>query len=313
MDTLTMNPQLLTLMHAEFINLSRPVNPTIHPLAQDDIFKLIDVRLPYYALYDVYYLSEGKVGATIVTESPIGFQRSPITMAEACRHLAILGSVACATRNPKKTKHHYLARRGSFSQISHKDYVPDKKFTLFAECISFEKRAAVAKACLIDEDHEIVCGISVTFDVVSEDIFQRLFTKTPGYVYTANTPNPYIRKTRLLAIQFFKGKATASLEKIGVQDCYGHFPHYPALPVAMLVAAIHELCIQFIQHIHQNNHLQVTNIAAKLLADNLALAGESILLEVELGNRTTNEYEFHGIARTDTGKIVGDLTVFMGS
>lgn len=305
----TISPESLVLIHSQCSDFA--FNTNNHSgLSQKEIFELIDVHTPYYALRDVYVLKDNIVAARVTTESPIGFEESPITMAEACRHLAILGSVSCAMVNQKMTKNYYLAHKGTFKRMSNKKANPSKEFKLFAECISFDKRLATAKACLVDEENELVCGIDVSFHVIPQPMFNRLFAHAYRD-YFPTISSPYVQKNELHDLQLFDTKATASLGEIREHYCSGHFPNHPALPVAVLLGILHDLCIHFVHHATNSQHTKIVVDECTLLADNLALVGETVSLEVEQLVRKNSYFKLRGIAKTDGGKTVGDITTLV--
>jgi len=307
----TISPESLALIHSQCSDDYYSFNANnLGALSQEEIFELIDVHTPYYALRDVHLLKNNIVAARVTPESPIGFERSPITMAEACRHLAILGSVACAMVNPIKSKHYYLANRGTYKLISNKEWAPGKVFTLLAECVSFDKRLAMAKACLVDEENELICGIDVSFSVIPQAMFNRFFAH--GYRdYLPSIASPYARKNKLHDLQLFDTKATAALGEIQENYCSGHFPNHPALPVAVLMGVLHDLCIQFVHHATNRKQTTVVVDECTLLADSLALAGDTVFLEAQEEARTNEYFKLRAIAKTDAGKTVGDITTLI--
>ena len=307
----TISPESLALIHSQCSDDYYSFNANnLGALSQEEIFELIDVHTPYYALQDVHLLKGNIVAARVAPESPIGFERSPITIAEACRHLAILGSVACAMVNPTKSKHYYLAHKGTYKLISNKGWAPSKVFTLLAECVSFEKRLASIKACLVDEENELICGIDVSYHVIAQPMFNRLFAHAYKD-YLPSLTSPYARKNKLHDLQLFDTRATATLGEIQEHYCSGHFPNHPALPVAVLMGVLHDLCIQFVHHATRSKHAEIVVNECTLLADNLALAGDTVFLEAQEEARTNKYFKLRGIAKTDAGKTVGDITTLI--
>src|SRR5690606_18775847 len=305
----TITPESLALMHFKILDPSLSQNNR-GPRSREELFQLIDVHTPYYALQDVHVLKDNIVAAKVITESPLGFEQSPITMAEACRHLAILGSVACATINPNQSKHYYLAHKGTYKRVSNEKFAIGKPLTVLAECISFDKRLAKAKACLIDEENKLICGIDVSFHVIPQAMFNRLFAHT----YRDCLPtlaNPYTRKNTLHDLKLYDTGATASLGEVQEHYCSGHFPNHPALPVAVLMGVLHDLCIAFVHHTLQNKQAKLLVNECTLLADNLASTGEIIHLEVQQEARTNDYFRLRGIAKTNSGKTVGDITTII--
>lgn len=307
----TITPESLALIHSKILDPSLSQN-NLGPRSREELFQLIDVHTPYYALQDVHVLKDNIVAAKVIAESPLGFEQSPITMAEACRHLAILGSVACATVNPNQSKHYYLAHKGTYKRVSNEKFAIGKPLTVLAECVSFDKRLAKAKACLIDAENKLICGIDVSFHVIPQAMFNRLFAHAYRDYLPALT-SPYSRKNTLYDLKLYDTGATASLGEIKEQDCSGHFPNHPALPVAVLMGALHDLCIAFVQHATRIMQNGLIVDECTLLADNLALAGDIVSLEVRLEARSSAYFKLRALAKTDAGKTVGDITTIINT
>lgn len=273
-------------------------------LDRTEIFDLIDVHLPYYALRDVCLHSESIVTAKISPEHPIGKEVNPIASTEAYRHLATLGSVSCAMVNPIKSKHYYLPRKGAFKRVSHKTYSTSKELILVAECISFEKEIATIRAYILDGEDDLICGIDISFQVIPSVVFAELFANTDQPLFPA-TENLFTKKNQLSDIELSKNGAKASLRKVFACDS-GH----SALPIAVLLGALLDLCIHLIHHATNSNaHIKVREFT--LLADNQAFAGETIFLQVIQENYSQQPFKLRCTAQTDTGKSVGDVTAII--
>lgn len=278
-------------------------------LGRTEIFDLIEVHLPYYALMDVCLHSESIVTAKISPEHPIGKEVNPIASTEAYRHLAILGSVSCAMVNPIKSKHYYLAHKAIFKRVSNKTYSTSKELTLVAECISFSKEIATIRACFLDGEDDLICGIDVSVHVIPSVVFAELFAKTYQPLFPA-AENPFTKKNQLFDIQLLKNGAKASLGKISAHDCSGHFLNHPALPIAVLLGALLDLCVHLIHHTTNNTtHIMVREFT--LLADNHAFAGETVSLQVIQENYSQQPFKLRCTAQTDTGKSIGDITIII--
>lgn len=303
------NPTLISdsINHFKSIFENLSVNDnTLRPITKDKLFELIDVQTPYFALQDVKF-AENWVMATISPESPLGSEFKPISSAEACRHLAILGSVACAMANPVQSKHYYLAHQGTYQRYTRENLSNhEQNFRVIAECLTFTRRLATAKTYLLDDKNEVLSIVEAFYHVIPQTMFSRLFSHTYRD-YIPVLTNPYTSKKTLLDLRFHHTGATASLGEVEENYCCGHFPNYPALPVAVLMGIIHDLCIAYIQYITENPDATVLIQECKLLADNLAAAGENVSLEVQLLDRAHDSFSLRGIATTKTGKIVGDV------
>lgn len=284
----------------------------IRTLSKDEIFCLIDVHEPYYALKDVTVSANNHFAVCrIESEQPLGKEVSPVAASEASRHMAILGSLCCAMANPVKQKHYYLANRGTYTRASNDAYWTGSELIVTAECISFDKRKATVRACLLNHQYELICGIDVTYHVIHHTVFERLYIN--GYQQTPDfeLKNPYRIKSRLLDVQFSDLHATASLGEIRPENCLGHFPSFPAMPVAILLSALLDLATIYIHHAKGDSTLNVLVKEFALLADNLAFSGETVTLYVSQEACSDNRFKLRCLAKSTNGKSVGDITAII--
>lgn len=297
-------------IQSQAITLNRTGN-SIKILSKEEIFKLIDVHEPYYALKDVIVYAGNFATASIEVEQPLGDEIFPIGAAEACRHLAILGSVCCALSNPVKQKHYYLAHRGTYKRAIEKTHYTGKKLVATATCTFFSKRMANIKACLLDEDNQLICGIENSFHVVPHAIFERLYYNFHKEIPDFGLKNPYRQKKQLFDVQFSALSASASLGKIQDDYCAGHFPHFPAMPVAILMNTLLDLAAAYIHHITGDKSLKMYVREMTLLADNLGFSGEIVVLHVKQEAYTNNRFKLRCTATSTDNKSVGDVNVII--
>lgn len=280
-------------------------------ISTDEIFKLIDVHCPYYALKEVRADANNFATARIDIEQSLGDEILPITVSETCRHLAILGSVCCAMANPVKQKHYYLAYSGTYKRTIEQEHYTGNELIATAECISFNKRKATAKACFLDEQNQLICGIEVSFHVIPQAIFERLY-----YNFYKSSPdfgvkNPYLKKNPLFDIKFSDSSASATLGKVQDDFCTGHFPHFPAMPVAILMSALLNLATIYIHHVTCDSSLKMVIREVTLLADNIGFSGEEVMLHVNQEACLDNRFKLRCTATSTDDKSIGDITAII--
>lgn len=280
-------------------------------LSMNEIFKLIDVHEPYYALKDVTVGANDLVMAKVKIEQPLGDEVLPIGASEASRHLAILGSVCCALVNPVKQKHYYLAHRGTYKRAIEKTHFSGNELIVTAECVSFHKRTATIRACLLDQEEQLICGIDVSFHVIPHAIFERLYynfyKEKPDFVLT----NPYQHKSSFVDVQLMDLSTSASLGEVFDKNCAGHFPNYPAMPVAILLSSMLDLATLYIHHVTGDKTLKMMVTEFSLLAENLAFSGERVMLHVNREDHMDNKFKLRCVAESTDGKSVGDVTAII--
>lgn len=283
----------------------------VRKLSKEDIFKLIDVQDPYYALQDVSIDANNFAKARIKPGQPVGHEIHPVNAAEACRHLAILGSVCCALVNPVKQKHYYLAHTGTYRRAMEKEYDAGSELVAIAECTFFSKRKASIKACLLDNKNQLICGIEATFHVLHHTLFERFYCDLYREVPAFRPKNPYYQKNPLFDLSFSGPSASASLGIIQDAYCAGHFPQLPALPVAILMSSLLDLAAAYIHHVTGNNQLKLYVREMTLLADNLALSGETVTLHLKQEECSDNRFRLRCTAISTGNKSVGDITAII--
>lgn len=277
---------------------------------KDDLFKLIDIREPYFALKQIFVDDKSFSTAQVPIEQSLGSEIMPISSAEASRHMAILGAVSCAYANPEKRKHYYLAHSGSFKRISQDVNFPKTAYlTGNAICTSIDKRKAVALTQLSDPKGNPICEAEVFYHVIPDVIFERLykphFIKNPDY----KSGNPYKTKNELFNIRLSTTNLTASLGKLPEHYCAGHFPNYPALPVAILLYNLLDLAGLFIYHTTRDYRLKFMVKDFTLTADNLAFAGDKVDIEIKHMHSFDNLFVLSCRAIANGDKMVGEIQV----
>lgn len=297
-------------MQSKVIALDETKN-AVRKLSKEDIFKLIDVHDPYYALQDVSIDGNNFATARIRPEQPVEHEILPVSAAEACRHLAILGSVCCAMVNPVKQKHYYLAHTGTYRRAMEKEYYVEGELTATAECTFFSKRKASIKACLLDDKNQLICGIEATFHVLHHTLFERFYCDLYREVPALGQNNPYHQKNPLSDLSFSGPSASASLGIIQDAYCAGHFPQLPALPVAILMNSLLDLAAAYIHHVTGNNLLKLYVREMTLLADNLGLSGETVTLYLKQEECSDNRFRLRCTAVSGSNKSIGDIRVIM--
>jgi len=145
------------------------------PVTSEEIFKLIDVCEPYYALKDLAIAQDGSISAKVPIQQDLYYEPLPISSSEAGRHLAVLGSCACALSNPDKFKHYYLAASANATRKDF-DFTRDEPeyFLGHARCIKVDSRSAQAITSLQYPDGTIFSEIVINYHVLDYRVFERI-------------------------------------------------------------------------------------------------------------------------------------------
>jgi hypothetical protein len=262
----------------------------------------ICVTPPYYALRDLSSPAPGFASATVPVQTPTGRQATLINIAEAGRHLAILGLCAAATTNPRTARHYYLAHRGVGRM-----YPPVGTLTTLhgtATARMTGRNRVVAETELHDDDGNLVARLDLEYLVMSVSVFRRVMG--PATASDATEPaNPYGLPAPLTDVAADARSATAKLS-VEATMCRGHFAGYPALPVSVAGYATFALFDHVLEAAAGPDARWQSGVF-RLQADHLAPAGQTCTVDVEPS--APAEPEAHDKAFTGTLRS-GDRDIF---
>ena len=198
----------------------------------NNIKELIEVTTPYFALKNVC-VNDDIVEAEMQQELFDKQQVDGMTLAEAGRHMAILGSLAAASLNPIKEKHYYLASHAVLERV-HEKPCHDKRYTAHMRATSFNKKNATASGSLYDEEGKLFYTAVVNYSVLTINLFDRFFSNFKVDGFNANGVSPYGDVVEFQDVLLEEKRSVAILGKVDKKWCVGHFDNYPALPVAQI-------------------------------------------------------------------------------
>lgn len=200
----------------------------------------IKVAEPYYALTGLTYPHVGCAEADVPVQQHDHGEHAPIGMAETGRHLAILGSVAAALDTDRQPRY-YLARTVTLAWGA----LPESDLRqAVGRAVSqpTDRRAAHATGSLSGPEGPFVL-MDAFYDVLTERVFERLF----HHAYDPDTPdpdgNPHTHSLPLQHLTVGPSETSATVQA-RPQDCAGHFPNFPVLPVAVLGGAMVAVALQ---------------------------------------------------------------------
>lgn len=271
-------------------------------VAYEEIRPHICVTPPYYALDDLVSPAPGMTSAVVPVQTSTGRQATLINVAEAGRHLAILGLCAAATTNPSAGQHYYLAHRGVGRMHPPVGSLTTLRGTATARMSG--RHRAVAETRLHDAAGNLVAQLDLEYLVLSVPVFRRLMGTATEPDATAPA-NPYNAATPLVDIALDAGSGSA---KLAVESamCRGHFDGYPALPVSVAGYATFSLFDHVLEAVAGPDARWQAGVY-RLQADHLAAAGQTCTVDVEPS--TPTEPEAHEQAFTGTLRS-GDREVF---
>ncbi len=274
-------------------------------LTKEELFELIEVREPYFALHHIRLIDEVTIEARVVVEQPLNNEIGPISAAEAGRHLAILGSCIAALNNPVKRKHYYLASEANYKRMDG-DAIGSSFLVVRATLQSIDKRQATVSAEVRNAFGETLITLDVSYHILSETLFERM----NGHAYIANPldlfENPYALGFEQKVTGCSENTANAYIQ-VPEYLCTGHFPNYPAMPIAIMSANLIGLCIHLTNRLTGNDDRYLVT-CCRMKAENLAFANNTIEMQASHILSNGNSHVVRSYA-TCKGKNVGYIEV----
>lgn len=281
-------------------------------IAANEMLALIDINPPYFAFEEITQEND-LLFANVPVQQPLGNELGPISAAEASRHLAILGVCSCALANPVQKRHYYLAYKGIYERVETYSGEPSSKpLTGKAKCISVDRKKAEAITEIMDQNGDTIIRLHVFYHVILDTTFERLYkdhyVETPDFKYA----NPYKIKHPFKNEHFEAAQMTASMGAVPEFMCAGHFPHYPALPVAILVYNLFDMASRLTAHMENDAHTKTLIRQYEINADNLAFAGDSVALQVtNHGTKGDGGHEISAEGISNGTKSVGRIQMVL--
>ncbi|MCP4481318.1 MAG: hypothetical protein GY817_00615 [bacterium] len=268
---------------------------------EKEILSKIAVNLPYFALNNLEETVDGFFKANIPIEQPLGCEISPITAGETSRHLAILGSCAIANNEKKKSaKNYHLATKAIYKR--HLTNVKFEKLFGIAKIEEVNKRTKKAYTQLINEKQEIITTLDVEYTLLSKKLFEKQFqdykidlrNNNKNLDIQKNRQNFYTKLLNLPSIENSDDLSfSVDLGVINSDMCMGHFPKYPAFPVAFSANIITSLSAVFLkENIIKKNNIKILGKSSVIHAYQLLFAGTDIQIKCRLKNQKGNIFTF---------------------
>jgi hypothetical protein len=254
--------------------------------APEQLLSRIEVSAPYLALREVQVDADHVVSATVDREYAMGLEAGVISVAEAGRHLAILGSLAAASQQPTDERHFYLAHRAHIVSFPAQADRDQSGYALRAVArAQLQRRAATAETRLTLPNGDPLFAMTVHYKMLSDRIFRRLMPFTNDF---DSMPIP-VRDAPVLTpddVRRHSDNEVRAELTVDARDCAGHFAGCPALPVAKLMHALALLSGATLRPNDSRSHAATyVALQAEIGADQLAFAGQRLELRAVLESR----------------------------
>ena len=268
----------------------------------------IAVRPPYFGLGAMEHRGRGIVSAMVPASPPRVPERGPVAAAQVARHLAILGSCAAALERDDDTPHHYLATQAHYARLAGRsDEIIGGMLAAEAVASWVDKRTARALVKLMTADGEGLHLLDVTYSVLTEKVFARFnpaVEVADGGLDTSGAAPDRV-------VEVARGKVEADCGPIAREMCEGHFPGYPAAPVAIVMG---QLCAAAGRALESqlDEPVDYRIEGGFVSAKKLAVAGQRLVLVASYVEPTAAGHLLVGTALAD-GEPVGEVSVTMSA
>ncbi|UQN09072.1 hypothetical protein [Deinococcus sp. QL22] len=207
------------------------------PFTQVDVAHLLQricVRPPYFAL-DNLRLHGELLSATAVAQRQISTESGPMQACEISRHAAICGLCVVALTFNDDDRRYYLARDAVYTGAANP--------APYGAAVSFEARVVEQNKRHATAEITVTAGgadlafLRVTYTILGDASFKRLFRSKYS---TSFAPLAGDRMPDPPTGQFSRAGQTGvlTLDRVPEEACAGHFEHYPAMPVAVLMGQL---------------------------------------------------------------------------
>ncbi len=271
----------------------------------------IGVRPPYFGLGELRETGEGIVTADIPAAPTSGIEVGAIEAAQVARHLAILGSCAAALGRPDDARHHYLATKAHYARLSNAPGTTTEPLTAEAVASWVDRRTARALVKLGTVGGQGLNLLDVEYTVLSPKMFARL--NPPVEIALDEAIDDLAGSQDLpFDVEYLDSGLRVECGPIPAALCAGHFPDYPAAPVAIVMG---QLCRA--AGLGLGRHVGRDDVAYRVeeghvTARKLGRAGQRLVLHAEYDMPVPGGHQLLGRAEAD-GEVIGEMTVIMSA
>ncbi|KAJ1474809.1 hypothetical protein T484DRAFT_1969749 [Baffinella frigidus] len=248
----------------------------------------ICVQPPYFALED-FSVEKDLTGVELSARAPVQtwaeHEGGPISGSEAARHLAILGLCAVSLQNPTEGRVYYPIKTASMRIDTTLPRITTATLHIKAICTSFDLVGgeACATATMLGESGEVVAFLEVTYHMIGEHDFSKIFkdykVETSG-AFLPGSPDPYLAWPITPAGTGGEESSPTQVELglVEVDMCAGHFDGYPAFPVSVMQRHVTNALTEAVCKANNWRAARVTMAAGAVITHRFAWAGKHVVL-----------------------------------
>lgn len=274
------------------------------------VLRRISVARPYFDLRDLEETGAGIVDATVPLQPAVAPEAGAIEAAQVARHLAILGSCSVALARDDDDRHHYLATRAHYTRMANAPTAVGGPLRAKAIGSWVDRRTARALVTLSTEDGRGLNLLDVEYTVLAPRMFSRLNPAIDLDVIQGIEPVEE-------QVERIDGGLLIDAGPIPVDMCAGHFPDYPAAPVAIVMGRLCRAAgLAMMDHLGFDRGLdrgldrRYRIEEGRVEATGLARAGQSLALEARYVEPVPGGHRLEGRALAD-GEVCGEVDVVL--
>ena len=157
-----------------------------------------------------------------------------ISIGEAGRHMAILGTCACALN--QQDKYYYLVKDAKITLKTRNlnSLCNKSNFYLAIESGYTDNKIATASGILFNDEKDAIYHLDCSFNKIKTSVFAKLFSK-----YRSDTleikNSPYQEKIIFKDVETGNNNLLSIMMEVTKERCAGHFKQYPILPTAFVI------------------------------------------------------------------------------
>ncbi|MEV4745797.1 hypothetical protein AB0K21_05420 [Streptosporangium sp. NPDC049248] len=294
-------------------------------LTASELYSRICVRDPYFALKDVTVIGQGEVAAGVPVQQDPDMEAGCIGIAEAGRHLAILGSCAAAVVAPREGQHFYLATGARGQWLNPEPQARASELLRgSAQAEHTGERTAKAHTLLSSPDGTPLMRLDVDYDVLPAATFTRLFAKARVDMrreprlddgvrrapeeWAELRQNPYGKPLALRDWHPDGECLSATLGPVTADMCKGHFALHPAMPVAVVAGGMTRVATALLRRLEGAPSARCVTKGVRLVAHSLAYAGQTVRFSAHRRTREGADHDFRCWAEVGE-RVVAELDI----
>lgn len=252
----------------------------------ESLISALTVKPPYYAFRRVYADTHGdRIYGDFIPEQPVDGEYAPISVAEAGRHVAILGTLLGESLAAGNLPNYYLAVEADITGSKGSGFrcPPGEVMTARVRCRDNTASRLTVEGALLFKNR-ILLEFVISYVRLGEKQFRFLCrdAEMPTCTTAWPTASPWCQPVPLRILQeMHQGKLSAEIDSHNPILCAGHFENYPVWPVAIVMSAATQLITTLLRQTYYSE-LQYRIISATMRAKKLLSVSKSIIFHAEI-------------------------------